>query len=70
MNNSIQQLFKQVIVPAKNGLEIHCQCGYAWIYCGSSNRYASCPKCRSAVTLQPKRERRKDKKTGNKGESK
>jgi hypothetical protein len=71
MENFRQELFfKQATIPAKNGLRIYCQCGYSWIYCGSSDRYASCPRCRSAVTHQPKREGHKDRKIRNKGELK
>jgi hypothetical protein len=47
--------FKQITIPERKGWAVQCQCGYAWTYCGKNERYASCPSCRSIVTLQPKR---------------
>ncbi|MDQ6862329.1 MAG: hypothetical protein M3044_00750 [Thermoproteota archaeon] len=48
-------MYEIVTIPPKEGKKIQCQCGYEWIYSGSSVRYATCSKCRSVVTLQPKR---------------
>ena len=45
---------KQVMLPAVSALKSTCQCGYVWAYRGL-RQHASCPKCRSMVTLQPKR---------------
>jgi hypothetical protein len=45
---------KQVMLPAVSVLEVHCQCGYVWAYRGV-RQHASCPRCRSMVTLHPKR---------------
>jgi hypothetical protein len=50
-------MYEIVSIPPKEGKKIQCQCGYEWIYCGSSDRYATCSRCRSVVTLQPRRKK-------------
>ena len=47
-----------VNIPGRTGKRLRCNCGYAWVYLGKSEIYASCPKCRSTVTIQPKQKRR------------
>ncbi len=44
-----------VIIPSKRGIRIQCKCGYQWTYSGINVLFASCPKCHSTTTLQPKR---------------
>jgi hypothetical protein len=39
----------------KRGRRLECKCRYKWIYCGKSELYAHCPKCRSTVTINLKR---------------
>lgn len=48
-------MFETVTIPARTGIRLRCRCGHAWIYLGKSRLYASCPRCRSAITLRPKR---------------
>jgi membrane protein DedA with SNARE-associated domain len=52
MKNTAEPFFKRVTIPERNGLEVTCQCGYSWIYCGMSDRYASCPKAFLAALLE------------------
>ena len=36
-------------------MKLRCQrCGYEWDYKGQSKWYASCPRCRSSVKVNPK----------------
>ena len=48
-----------VIIPQKTGRRLKCNCGYEWIYTGKSEFFASCSRCRSTVTIQPKRKQSK-----------
>lgn len=37
----------------KHGFELVCKrCGYKWMYGGSSDWYASCPRCRGTVSVR------------------
>jgi lipopolysaccharide biosynthesis regulator YciM len=46
-----------VIIPQRTGRRLNCNCGYQWVYAGKSEFFASCPHCRSTVTIQPKRKK-------------
>lgn len=46
-----------VAIPAKTGRRVTCLCGYTWVYLGT-RVHASCPRCRSSVTIEPKREQK------------
>jgi len=45
------------IVIQKEGRALQCKCGYNWIYTGKSTLFASCPRCRTTVTINPKKTR-------------
>jgi hypothetical protein len=45
----------ETFIVKKRGRKLKCKCSYEWIYCGKSELYAHCPKCRSTVTINPKR---------------
>jgi hypothetical protein len=47
----------ETFLVKKRGRRLKCICGYEWVYCGKSELYAHCPKCRSTVTINPKRQR-------------
>jgi hypothetical protein len=47
-----------VIIPQKTGRRLKCNCGYEWIYTGKSEFFASCPRDRSTVTINPKKRQR------------
>jgi lipopolysaccharide biosynthesis regulator YciM len=49
----------EVIIPQKIGKQLRCNCGYQWIYGGMREFFASCPSCRSTVTIKPKRQQSK-----------
>jgi hypothetical protein len=49
------KILGSVIIPSRKGIRIQCKCGHEWTYCGNSILFASCPKCHSTTTLQPKR---------------
>lgn len=49
--------FKLVEIPAKTGRKLTCLCGYSWVYSGT-RAHASCPHCRSSVTIEPKQEQK------------
>jgi predicted Zn-ribbon and HTH transcriptional regulator len=49
------KILGSVIIPSKRGIRIQCKCGYRWTYSGIRILFASCPKCHSTITLQPKR---------------
>ena len=49
------RILGSVTIPSKRGIRIQCKCGYEWIYSGNSVLFASCSKCHSTTTLQPKR---------------
>lgn len=44
---------KLVPIPARIGIRLTCLCGYTWIYLGT-RAHASCSRCRSRVTVNPK----------------
>lgn len=46
----------EAIIPEKIGKQLQCNCGKRWIYGGKSELFASCPRCRSTVTIKPKRQ--------------
>jgi len=50
-------MFKE-ITETRRGLRMKCTrktCGYEWDYFGQSEMYVSCPRCRTMITLHPKR---------------
>lgn len=49
--NSIIEI---VTIPEKKGKKIQCKCGNIWIYCGKSQKYCSCSKCRTTITINKK----------------
>jgi hypothetical protein len=60
----------EVIIPQKIGRRLQCNCGYLWVYCGKGEFFASCPRCRSTVTIHPKKRRLENKnKSGGAAES-
>ena len=50
----IEKILGIVKIPEKKGMEIQCACGHRWIYAGKSERYCSCPKCRTTITIKKK----------------
>ena len=46
------------ILIQKEGRTLQCKCGYNWIYTGKSMLFASCPRCRTTVTINPKKTRK------------
>jgi hypothetical protein len=47
-----------VIIPEKIAKKLYCRrCDRHWAYTGKSELFASCPRCRNTVTIQPKRKR-------------
>ena len=55
------KILEIVTIPQRKGIRIQCKCSHKWIYCGNSVLFASCPKCHSTTTLQPKRKQRFEK---------
>ena len=54
-------MYKEV-TETRQGFRIKCirkTCGHEWNYFGNAEKYVCCPKCRTSVTLFPKRVRRK-----------
>ncbi|MDX1373351.1 MAG: hypothetical protein R3321_12830 [Nitrososphaeraceae archaeon] len=49
-----EKIIRIVTIPEKKGIEIQCECGHRWIYTGKSERYCSCPKCRTTITIDRK----------------
>jgi hypothetical protein len=47
----------QTFVVEKIGRRLNCKCGNEWWYCGKNAFYAQCTKCRSTVTISPKRKK-------------
>lgn len=43
-----------VTIPERKGIKIECNCGREWIYTGKNERYCSCPKCRTTITIEKK----------------
>lgn len=58
------KILDSVIIPSRKGIRIQCSCGYLWTYSGASLFFASCPKCHSTITLQPKRKQQQINKNG------
>jgi len=50
----IEKILGIVKIPEKKGMEIQCRCGHRWIYTGKNERYCSCPKCRTTITIKKK----------------
>ena len=48
-------ILETVTIPEKKGIKIQCKCGNIWIYCGKSQNYCSCSKCRTTVTIKNKK---------------
>jgi len=49
---------RKEVVIRKTYKEIRCQrCKHVWLYGGKSEYFCSCPKCRSSVSLHPKRKK-------------
>jgi len=49
-------MFEIIKIPAKQGLKIECRrCRHDWIYTGQNHFYCSCPKCKTTITINPKR---------------
>lgn len=46
---------QEKVIIQKEGRLIQCRRGHRWIYFGKSQFFATCPKCRSTVTISPKR---------------
>ena len=58
------KILEIVTIPPKRGIKIQCKCGYKWTYTGNSVLFASCPKCHSTTTMQPKRKQQVNKNGG------
>jgi hypothetical protein len=51
------RILEIVTLPPRRGIKIRCKCGHKWTYCGNSLLFASCPRCHTTNTLQPKRKK-------------
>jgi hypothetical protein len=58
------KILEIITLPPRRGVKIQCKCGHIWTYCGNSFLFASCAKCHSTTTLQPKRKQQFKNKNG------